>query len=253
MRKLLTIIVFATGLLYAQTDNKAKTWTDLILKNKDFEKVNISSLNLKNLDKIVSCENRLENDPKLFYSGIFGDSYKRIDFYLSTKFVNDSLNLLSVSGFDRLEKNIRPLVGYMRVSDVLKYREVHGESKVYIIILDCKLYEPGSIDSDGYFTGIYTLVLISNGIDCDWFYSESGDFREFCNVFIGNWRKYNSNIIESTLFSFRPIGLYSELPLSSEFYKHTENEDYALPKAKYMSNGWKNYNEELKNKWWLTK
>ena len=261
MKKLLTIIiVFATGLLNAQTDNKTKIWTDSILKNRNFEKVNISSLKLKNLDKIVSCENRFENDPKLFYSGIFGESYKRIDFYLSATFANDSLNLLSVSGFDRLGKNIRPLSGYMRVSDVLKYRETYGDGKVYLVILDCKLYESGTNDLDGYFTGIYTLVLISNETGYDWFYSESGDFREFGNVFIGNWRNYNSNILKSTLFSYRPIGLYSELPLSAEFYKHGENEDYVLPKDKYVSNGWKDFtedlknnNELLKNKWWVTK
>lgn len=254
MKKLLTIIIaFATGLLYAQSDNKAKIWTDSILKNRDFEKINISSLQLRSLDRIVSCENRFENDPRLFYSGIFGESYNRIDFYLSATFANDSLNLLLVTGFDRMEKIIKPLSGFMRISDVLKHKEIYGEKNVYLVIFDCKLYESGSNDSDGYFTGIYTLVLISNETDYELYYSESGDFREFSNVFIGNWRKYNSNIIKSTLFSYKPIGLYSELPLSAEFYQHTDNEDYVLPKDKYVSNGWTDYNTEIKNKWWISK
>jgi len=254
MKKFLVIAFFLSLIANCNAEDKSRVWLDSICTSKDLKGVNPSLLNTFDISNLISNVSRFEHDPMIYYTGTFGSTFKKIDIKLKiTK--SDSISLLyNVSGFDRLGNNIRPIDGFMRITSVLKFQHGSEYGNLHLIILDCHFFEPGDRDGDGEFSGIFTITADVNNNSIDLIYSESGDFREYTNVFVGNWMKYNSSSLKSTIFSINPIGLYCELPLSKDFYTFdTDNEDICLPKNKYIQNGWKNYSPKDKIKWWNDK
>lgn len=244
------ILVLSNKYVLSQIDT-TQIWLDSTHSIDYFEKTEISFLQNKNLSTIISNNSRFKNDPLTYYSGVFGTDFRRIDFYLeATK--QDSFSLMyQINGFDRLGTNIRPLLGFMKVTDLFICNNYY-ENPVYLVALDCKLYESGEKQSDGMFSGLYTIVFSITNDTVKWIHSDSGDFSEYNGVFVGNWRKYNSNILKSTIFSFEPIGLYNELPMCKDFYQVCDDcpDENVVPKDKYIKNGWENYNNDNKTKWW---
>jgi len=248
---ILLLGLLITNNIFCQTDKKIHIWHDAIRTDYSFDSFNIEFLKDKDLSNIISNKIRFDGDPLMYYSGVFGTNYTRIDFHFSaTK--KDSLSLdYQITGFNRLGANIRPINGLMKVTDLFMYKENYGANVLYLVVLDCKFYEPGDKNGDGYFSGIYTTIFYVENNDIKWIYSESGDFSKYNCVFVGSWQKYNTDNLKSTIFSFNPIGLYNELPMCEEFYKtHYNCDDYVIPKNKYVKNGWINYLTEKRIQWW---
>jgi hypothetical protein len=245
------LLLLISGNLFCQTEKK-RIWLDSIYKDNSFDKLSIEFLKDKDLSEVISNQIRLEGDPMMYYSGVFGANYTRIDFYL-TATKQDLFSLdYQITGFDKLGMNIRPITGLMRIKDLFVYKEDYWIHTIYLVVLDCKFYEPGDKNGDGCFDGIYTAVFDIENNKVEEIASESGDFSEYSRVFIGSWQKYNTNNVKSTIFSLSPIGLYGALPMCEEFYQICDDcpDDNVIPKDKYVKNGWINYSATKKEKWW---
>lgn len=251
LRNYLVIFILTLGSIsFGQEEDKSQIWLKSILTDPTFNQASIEFLESKDLSNIISNCTRFNGDPLSYYSGVFGSNYKRIDFLLTATKQPQSTLIYNIKGFNKLGSNVRPIEGFMTITCLRKLKDSWGDADIYLVVFDCKFYEPGSKVGGGSFSGIYTTVLYSKNNDFSFMHSDSGDFSFYSGVFVGNWREYNTSGLKSVIFSFDPIGLYGELPLCSEFYESTENPDYVLPKDKYVDNGWTNYNSKDSDQWW---
>jgi len=122
---------------------------------------------------------------------------------------------------------------------------------LYIGLFDCILKQPGDRDSDGVFSGVFTLVFYIKDGEVHLFKTASGDEPNFTNTFVGKWKAYNSNIERKVIFSFYPAGLYERLPFCDELYYTDDNEDFTLIKDKFKKYGWEDFKyNNKKTDWW---
>ncbi len=198
---------------------------------------------------IISNQIRLKGDPWSTYIGVFGPKNRRIDFHLTAS--KSSKKTYNVIGKSRLGKNIRDLKGEI----TLKYAVKTGW-EANVMIFEYKLQEPGDKEGDGKFVGLGSLAFLIRDGKPKMFWAESGDFREFNNIFVGTWDRFNSDVSRECMFAFNPSGTHMKLPFRDYLYKEFEEGDeckcYFEFKDELKQYGWEEYDDSdnYKTNWW---
>jgi hypothetical protein len=186
------------------------------------------------------------------YTGVFGPKNRRIDFYLT--FEKKNINTYKVKGKSKLGDNIREISGEVQLLEAVKLNLAGYRSPAHIVWFEYKLNEPGNRDGDGCFIGIGSIVFTIEDGKPKALWSESGDLREYNNMFVGVWNRYNSDVSRECIFNFFPSGLYNKLPYRDNLYIKDEDSEYNRFKIRdeFEQSGWENYrdNKSGETKWW---
>lgn len=240
-------IIFFTGNIYAQKVD-IDAWKKQLLTKEDTEKINIDNAKYWDLSSIISNRPIEEHIPFSSYVGAFGPKYRRIDFNLVAHKSKTSDYVYDITGKSRLGNNIRRFDGTMRLTN-LNYTTY--PSKMYFAIFNYHLNEPGDKDGDGIFEGIFSLVFFFKNGKLELYWSECGEFRDWNNVFVGTWKKYNSDVKQKCILSYSPVGLDAELPFCEDLYTYDEEiDDMTYISGKYLKYGWEGFDTFNKTKWW---
>ncbi|MDH5632492.1 MAG: hypothetical protein OEZ10_05790 [Gammaproteobacteria bacterium] len=121
-------------------------------------------------------------------------------------------------------------------------------------MFDMALAEPGDKDGDGVFSGIFAALFRITDTGVKIFWAESGDYREWNDIFVGEWRRNGRDLSRKVVFSFHAAGLHTKLPYTGDFsslVREGEGPGLEIINDKYLPYGWKNY-DYLHNKeyWW---
>jgi hypothetical protein len=240
---------FLVSSIYAQTIDFAEEWRAKVINREDTLELGLSDFIKYDFSSVLSNRMVLKNDPMSSYVGVFGPEYKRIDFHINAKKLSG--NQYSIEGKSKVGKNIRPIKGHAFLTSVGKIPNDYY--KIFYAIFDYQFMEPGTIESDGLYSGVASVLfeLIDGKIDIFW--SESGDYRELNNMFVGVWRRNNTTLINKCIFSFDAAGLYNQLMFTNDFSLLREKDDgpdYYIINNKYLSNGWKDYDSRAGKSYW---
>ncbi|QLG44183.1 hypothetical protein [Costertonia aggregata] len=252
MQKILIVymVFFNLFMVYTQTTDLAQQWKDSVLSTEYFDIVENKEIAHLDFSEFVSTTTNKNNTALSAYTGVFGPNYRRIDFRLTAIKKENILNEYIVEGKSKLGNNIRPIKGKMTLNTVLMNKNLFGMSvPVYVCLFDYEFLEPGDKAGDGKFEGIFTAIFYNDKGKIKSFHSESGDFSEYRNVFVGQWKRYDSDTIRNCIFSFYPAGMFNSLPYCNELYSYEDGfTDFTYIKEKYRDFGWQDYNEESNHK-----
>jgi len=182
-------------------------------------------------------------------TGIFGPEYRRIDFYIQANKSPKKQFHRDIVGKRRLDSSIFPVKGNMELVNVYRFQPNQLTiDPFYLGVFNCQYLDLGSKDGDGFLQGVVSIIFeIENREPRSW-WSESGDFRELNNTFVGTWGILKKDKQAKCIFSFKASGLYVRLPFCEEFYDPRDDYDGDFPKeyytvirAKYKPNGWEDY------------
>ncbi|GAB3339049.1 hypothetical protein GCM10027429_24920 [Marivirga atlantica] len=207
---ILYLLLYAFSTSYGQLPEVSKNW------EKEHVASRLSSKDLKDYLKydfsnILSNQNRFEGDGWSSYTGFFGPKNRRIDFHLlATKI---SPEVYSVTGKSKLGENIRELSG-----KIVLLNAYITNWKAHVITFKYELNEPGDKDGDGKFVGIGSIAFQLNENNAEIFWSAAGDYREYNNVFVGEWQRFNSSVTRECIFTFYVSGTHNKLVLKSELF-----------------------------------
>lgn len=246
-------LILISNWLFAQLPNISQEWEKEFIDNKR------SSYGFKNLSneifqndfsKVIGNQVRMEGDPWSTFIGVFGPKNRRIDFHLKAEKETDTKYM--VSGKSKLGSNIRELRGTIE----LKYALSTRWKLAKIMVFHYNLKEPGDQNGDGEFRGIGAFAFLMRDGEPNILWAESGDFREYNNMFVGIWNRFNSEITRECIFSFRPSGTHAQLPFRSYIYKEFGVRDecrcYFEIKDEIRQYGWEDYDDDniQKTDWW---
>lgn len=187
------------------------------------------------------------------YTGVFGQKNRRIDFHLT--FRKENKDTYSVTGKNKLGNNIRNLSGEIRLLECITLNFPNEHYPIHIIIYTYRLNEPRDRDGTGYFTGVGSITFSIKHNQPKIYWAASGDLREYNNMFVGVWNRYNSHVSRECIFTFFPSGLHNKLPYRNNFYTKYEGYKYNNPNTisdEFKQYGWKSYKNNKANevKWW---
>ena len=242
------LILFISFNLSAQLPEIAQKWEKEYVVGK-LESLIREEYFSYDYSKILSNQLRFEGDGWSTYIGVFGPKNRRIDFHLMASKQSDQL--YSVTGKSKLGNNIRELKGTFKLKDVYKTSWL-----AYVITFEYELKEPGSREGDGSFVGIGAIAFMIEDDKPDIFWAASGDFREYNNMFVGIWKRYNSEVSRDCIFSFHPSGTHTKLPFRDHLYRAFSDEEECkcnfVFKDELRPYGWEDYqdNNISKTDWW---
>lgn len=247
MKIILTLIILTSVTCFGQLPKISTDWEkDIVAK---FNNKDLSEFQEYDFSEIISNQVRIDRDPWSSYIGVFGPKNRRIDFHLIAKKVDSKT--YAISGKSKLGQNIRKITGEIHIRKIVEIKWMAS-----VMIFEYKLYEPGDKNGDGSFVGVGAIAFMINEDKPTLFWSESGDFREYNNVFVGVWNRNNSDVSRDCIFSFNPSGTHTTLPYRDYLYKEFEPEDeckcYFEIKDEYRQYGWENYDDSdgYKDYWW---
>lgn len=247
MKIILTLIILTSVTCFGQLPKISTDWEkDIVAK---FNNKDLSEFQEYDFSEIISNQVRINRDPWSTYIGVFGPKNRRIDFHLIAKKVDSKT--YAISGKSKLGQNIRKITGEIHIRKIVETKWMAS-----IMIFEYKLYEPGDKNGDGSFVGVGAIAFMINEDKPTLFWSESGGFREYNNVFVGVWNRNNSDVSRECIFSFNPSGTHTTLPYRDYLYKEFEPEDeckcYFEIKDEYRQYGWENYDDSdgYKDYWW---
>ena len=251
----LTIIGFIiAGCISGQEIDFSQKWKDSVIeRNSYFDRVDLETVSYLDLSKIISNQLRMDNDPWSTYIGVFGPKFRRIDFHLIAEKDKLEKGEYLVSGKSRLGKNIRVFEGKMNLNTVLIKPQMFNVDTMFICLFDYHFLEPGDKDGDGEFKGVFSTIFYLRNGELQLFWSESGDYRDLNNVFVGIWERFNSEVKRQCIFTFHPAGLYNKLPYCDKLYRYEDNfDDFTYIKEEYLDFGWSDYDpsDGDKTDWW---
>lgn len=241
------MLFLKAAFLAGQLPEISMKWEEEIVGK--FETASIDDYTSYDYSAILSNQMRFEGDPWSTYIGVFGPNHRRIDFLITAEKVNDMT--YAINGKSKLGSNIRELTGKIRIRRIL-----HTKWIPLILLFDYELKEPGDKNGDGVFVGIGSVLFTLKEGKPKLFWSESGDFRTYNNMFVGVWNRYNSDVSRECIFTFNPSGTYTQLPFREYLYKDFKKEDeckcYYEIKDEFRKYGWKNYDDSnsKKENWW---
>lgn len=247
MKILISILIFTSVTCFGQLPKISTNWEKEIIAN--FDNGNLTDFQKFDFSGIISNQLRIDRDPWSTYVGVFGPKNRRIDFHLIAKKADS--NTYVISGKSNLGQNIRELSGEIHLRRVVGTKWIPS-----ILIFDFKFNEPGDRDGDGLFIGIGAIAFMIRDDKPTLFWSEAGEFREYNNMFVGEWIRNNSDISRECIFSFNPSGTHTTLPYRDYLYKEFEPEDeckcYYEIKDEFRQYGWENYDDSdgYKDYWW---
>lgn len=242
------ILVFSLSNLQTNGQLLADKWANTLSNSEGFQEIDNSRFANWDFSEILSNQSRFEGDPISTYVGVFGSKFRRIDFHLEA---SKNEGLYEVIGKSKLGNNIQSLSGKIELVKILLRRQEYITDSLYIGIFNYDLREPGIKDGDGCFSGTLALVFYKKDNNPQLFNTSSGDEPSFTNTFVGTWKRYNSEVERSVIFSFHAAGLYEGLPYCEGLYTFDENDDYKIIKDEYVNYGWENYNYKgKKSDWW---
>lgn len=188
---------------------------------------------LENQDKFLQLLNNFDLSNKFsgFFIGVFGKSYRKIDFYINVQKINSKTNYYTVKGKNKLDNNIKPINGYIRVTKVTKVipnpypREENTKDKsLHILICKYEFKEPGDIKGGGVYFGYISLVdYFDSGTKKPYNFGFTTDYSEYVKVFVGNWKNYKSKSLKKCIFT-QWVCCVNELPFCKDFYYYPKDE-----------------------------
>lgn len=225
----------------------ANKWANSVRNTEGFQEIDISKFD--NLDFSNVLSNQPQNNPLSTYIGVFGPKYRRMDFHLK---VSKNEGTYKVTGKSKLGNNIQNLNGEFSLHKVFYSKQDYIADTLYIGIFDCNLREPGLKEGDGEFQGTFSVVFYFKNGNIHIFKTSSGDEPTFTNTFVGTWKRYNSDVERTVIFSFHPAGLYERLPYCEPLYTiKGMNDDYTIIKDEFIQYGWEDINYKgQKSSWW---
>ncbi|MDP3442435.1 MAG: hypothetical protein Q8T08_06190 [Ignavibacteria bacterium] len=247
MRLILILLSLTSISSYGQLPKIAVDWEREIIEQ--FDTLDINESNVYDFAEILLNQLRIDRDPWSTYIGVFGPLNRRIDFHLqATKIFDEKYSVL---GKSKIGDSIGELSGmiYLR-------RIVQTPWDVSILLFKYILKKPENKDGNGFFTGIGSVVFKIENDKPKMYWNEAGEFRDFNNMFVGIWNRYNSDISKECIFSFNPSGTHNKLPYRDYLYKEFQEEDeckcYFEIKNEFRQYGWENYDDsnEYKDYWW---
>lgn len=167
-----------------------------------------------------------------FLVGVFGDNYRKIDFYLKVVKDPSKPNFYVANGKNRLDKNIRPISGYIQITRVSKpiyspyvpHEERFKNKSLHILVCRYEFKEPGDAVGDGVFWGYVSII---DYFDLDTQKPNSvnfvSDYVDFVKMFVGNWKNYETEEIKKCIFS-TDVCCVHELPYCRDFYYYPKDE-----------------------------
>lgn len=243
-------VVTANG----QTVDFSQHWMDSVIRSDpSFKKMDVATMAHLDIGDIIGNGAYSESGPSSSYIGFFGPKYRRIDLRFSAQKKEGPGTEYRIEGKSRMGSNIRPLKGTMKLTEVLEKKEVFGYITLYICLFDYEIAEPGDKEGDGTFKGVASAVFsLDKGVPQP-FWSESGDYRDLANVFVGTWHRRGAKTVRKCIFSFAPTGLYNKLPYCEEVYVYEDDfDDLPYIDPEFIRYGWEDYDQDgvKKTDWW---
>jgi hypothetical protein len=245
--------LLTTNWLFAQLPNISKRWENEFIEQKGelykFQKLGTSVFE-NDFSKIIGNQVRMKGDGWSTFIGVFGPKNRRIDFHLNAEKVTNTKYRLQ--GKSKLGSNIRELKGTID----LQYALSTGWEYANIIVFHFNLKEPGDKNGDGEFNGIGAFAFYIEDSKPEITWSAAGDFREYNNMFVGVWNRYNSDVARECIFTFHPSGTHTKLPFRNHLYKEFDELDecqcFFEFKDEIRKYGWENYDDDniQKTGWW---
>ncbi|MBK6263401.1 hypothetical protein JKA74_00025 [Marivirga sp. S37H4] len=222
-------------------------WANSVSNIEGFLEIDKSKFDKWDLSNILS--NQTQINPLSTYIGVFGPKYRRIDFHLMA---SKKEGTYEVTGKSKLGNNIQNLNGEFNLRKVFYRKQDYISDTLYIGVFDYILREPGLKEGDGEFRGTFSVVFYRINNQIQIFKTSSGDEPNFTNTFVGAWKRYNSDVERTVIFSFHPAGLYERLPYCEPLYSTKDmNDDFTIIKEEFIQYGWEDFNYNgQKSNWW---
>jgi hypothetical protein len=249
MRTLVALLLFFNlSTTIAQIPENSKSWQKEYIEDK-LTSLDINDFTKYDFSDIISNQNRFTGDGWSTYTGVFGPKNRRIDFHLLATKTGPREYI--VNGKSKLGNNVRELTGKVELINAYK-----TNWRAQVITFKYELNEPGNKDGDGKFVGIGAIAFEVKENKPDIFWSEAGDYREYNNIFVGEWLRFGSTVSRECIFSFYVSGTHNKLPLRSELYKpfpeESECKCFFELKDDIRQYGWQDYDDRdiKKEMWW---
>lgn len=203
--------------LFAQEQDISSDWKSKTIKK--FKGAEMEDFLGYDFSVVLSNQERIPNDRWASYIGVFGENNNRIDFNIKATRTNNT-QIYDIVGKSKLGDNIRNLDGHIKLINIR-----HIYQNEYIMVLEYEYKEPGDRDGDGKFYGIGTVAFRLDDDKPKMFWSAAGNLRQYNNMHIGYWSRYNSDKKVECIFSFMVSGTNTKLPYRYYLYKEFSEED----------------------------
>jgi hypothetical protein len=249
-----SIIILFLNKGFMQTIDHGKDWKLSLQNDKYFTTENLDKFIHLDLSPAISNNDAFSHYLLRTYTGILGQHFRRIDFFIKvSKIINDNINY-SVIGKYKFNSIVKPLKGNLKLLEIRKQIIWPDLNEPYLAIFEYTFYETDTISSGSIFKGFASILfrIENNIISC--FLTDGPDFINYRNVFVGIWKENNSENIQNCIFSFRVVELYFKLPFCDNLYFLPNSEyqhQYEINK-KYLQYGWSDYSYSQYNEdaWW---
>lgn len=241
--------------IFMQTIDYSQNWKEELLNDEFFNTIKVEEfLNLDLSPAISNDDTGSKYYALRSYTGVFGSNYYRIDFFFKVKKDENDNTIYHAVGKSKFKSNIRPINGEMKLVAVRRQSVWPRWKNPYLCIFEYNFKEPGTKPGDGQFEGIASILVGFEDDSVSCFLTDGPDFKEYTNVFVGIWKKYNSDSIIKCIFSYDVVDLYFKLPFCDDLYILPDPEiehEYELNK-KYFPYGWSDYYSDNNNRdvWW---
>lgn len=252
-RYILIITFFISINVLAQETDFSNNWKNILIHDQYFTTLDLDDY--LNLDLSPAISNKDFSGYSLqTYTGVFGPLYRRIDFFFEAMKDTNNQTIYHIIGKNKLNKNIRPISGTLKLLEVRKQSAFPELNYPYMAIFEFNLKEPSTKSGDGEFTGIASILFFNNEDGISWYLSDGGDFNDYSNVFVGVWKRYNSKTSRKCIFAYDVIDIYFKLPFCNDFYINPDPEyehEYKI-NEKFYPYGWSDFYMENKKvvEWW---
>ncbi len=240
---------------FCQDTNYGAEWRKYLAKDsKYWLKMELKKFAVYDLGQLIS--NNENSFVRATYTGIFGPEYRRIDFYIQAKKSPKKQFHYDIVGKGRLDSSIFPVNGNMELVNVYRFQPNQFTiDPFYLGVFNFQFRDVGSKAGDGSFQGVASIIFAIENKEPRIWWSESGDFRELNNTFVGTWGRLKKDKQTKCIFSFKASGLYVRLPFCEDFYDPRDDyhgefpkEFYTVIRAKYKPNGWSDYDPDYNHK-----